>query len=134
MAVRTGGRGDVTDTHRLWLHEEKKLLPQRVGSGVIVGDHIYILNESGVAWCLAIKTGEQLWEKRLAPKSWCSMVHAAGRLYATSERGDTIVLEPNPNECRVLAENKINELTRASLALSNGQVFQRTYEHLYCFE
>jgi hypothetical protein len=83
---------------------------------------------------LDLKTGEQLWEKRLAAKSWCSMVHAAGRIYATSERGDTIVLEPNPTECRVLAENKLNELTRASLAVSDGQVFQRSYEHLYCFE
>jgi outer membrane protein assembly factor BamB len=134
MAVKAGGEGDVTDTHRLWLHEDRNLLPQRVGSGVIVGEHVYILNEPGVAWCLDLKTGEKLWEKRLSGTSWCSMVHAAGRIYATSERGDTIVIEPNPNECVVLAENKIGELTRASLAVSNGQVFQRTYESLYCFE
>jgi outer membrane protein assembly factor BamB len=124
----------VTPTHRLWRHEERERLPQRVGSGVIVGEHIYILNEPGVAWCLDLKTGEQRWEKRLSGKSWCSMVHAAGRIYATSERGDTIVIEPNPSECKVLAENKVGELTRASLAISDGQVFQRTYEHLYCFE
>ena len=48
--------------------------------------------------------------------------------------GVTVVIEPNPKECKVLAENKIGELTRASLAISDGQVFQRTYEHLYCFE
>jgi outer membrane protein assembly factor BamB len=134
MAVRTGGQGDVTDTHRLWLHEDRNLLPQRVGSGVVVGDHVYILNEPGVAWCLDIKSGERLWEKRLSGKSWCAMVYAAGRIYATAESGDTIVIEPNPNECVVLAENKVGELTRASLAISEGQVFQRTYQHLYCFE
>lgn len=134
LAVRTGGQGDVTETHRLWIHETKNQLPQRVGSGVIVGGHIYILNEPGIAWCLDLKTGEKLWEERLTGRSWCSMVFAAGRIYATTEHGDTVVIEPNPNECKVLAESKVPELTRASLALSDGQVFQRTYEHLYCFE
>ncbi len=134
LAVRTGGKGDITESHRLWRHEDRKLLPQRVGSGVLVGGHIYILNEPGNAWCLDAKTGEQLWEKRLAGRSWCSMVFVDGRIYATSEKGDTTVIEPNPNECKVLAENRVGELTRASLAISDGQVFQRTYEHLYCFE
>lgn len=134
LAVRTDGRGDVTETHRLWRHEDRKLLPQRVGSGVLVDGYVYILNEPGVAWCLDAKTGDVVWEQRLASKSWCSMVYAAGRIYATTERGDTVVIEPNPTECKVLAENKVNELTRASLAVSDGQVFQRTYQHLYCFE
>ena len=43
-------------------------------------------------------------------------------------------LEANPKERKVLARNPVNELTRASLSISGGQVFQRTYEHLYCFE
>jgi outer membrane protein assembly factor BamB len=134
MAVKPGGQGDVTETHRLWLNEGNKLNPQRVGSGVIVGGNVYILNEPGHAWCLNPQTGERLWEKdRLTGTSWCSMVHAAGRLYATTERGDTVVLEPNPQECKELSRNQVSETTRASLAISDGQVFQRTYEHLYCF-
>ncbi|MBW3597497.1 MAG: PQQ-binding-like beta-propeller repeat protein, partial [Planctomycetes bacterium] len=134
IGVRTGGKGDVTSTHRLWRHEDRKMLPQRVGSGVIVDGYVYILNEPGIAWCLDPKTGEVLWEERLSGKSWCSLVYAAGRIYATTERGETIVIEPNPEECKVLAENKVGELTRGSLAFSDGEVFQRTYEHLYCFE
>lgn len=135
MAVKTGGQGDVTDTHRLWLNEGNKLNPQRVGSGVLVGGYVYILNEPGHAWCLDPKTGERNWEEeRLTGTSWCSMVFAAGRLYATTERGETVVLEPNPQECKILARNQVNELTRASLAISGSQVFQRTYENLYCFE
>ena len=132
IAVRNGGSGDVTETHRLWRHEER--IPQRVGSGVIVDGHIYILNEPGFAWCIELESGEIVWKERLAGKSWCSMVHADGRIYASNEDGLTYVLDPSPEECRVLAENDLGELTRASPASSDGQIFLRTYEALYCIE
>lgn len=130
VAVRTGGSGDVTETHRLWQHRRN---PQRVGSGIIIGNHIYILNATGVAWCVEAKTGEKTWEARLA-SSWTSMVHAAGRLYIATTSGKTFVLEPDPTECRILAENRLPGTTRASLAFSDGQIFQRTYDALYCIE
>lgn len=137
LAVRSGGTGDVTDSHRLWIHDQPKP-PQRVGSGVVVDGYLYILNEPppAGAWCLDPKTGERKWEKpRLSPaRSWCSMVHAAGRLYIANEAGTTFVLEPSTQECKVLAENKLGELTRASPAFSNGQIFIRTHQSLYCIE
>lgn len=133
IAVRGGGSGDVTETHRLWLHDMKN--PQRVGSGVAVGKHVYILNEPGMAWCLDAETGEKKWEKRLGSKnSWSSMCYVEGRLYVPNMEGLTYVLEANPEECKVLAENDLGEQTRGSLAFSNGQIFQRTYKHLYCIE
>ena len=133
MAVRTGGRGDVTATHRLWHNEGPKLNPQRVGTGVIVGDHVYILQDSAIAWCLELATGRIVWEERLG-KSWSSMVHAGGRIYAIDMKGTTFVLDPSPEECKVLAENRLDELTRSSPAFSDGQIFIRTYENLYCIE
>jgi outer membrane protein assembly factor BamB len=135
IAVKSDGRGDVTETHRPWRHEQPKP-PQRVGSGIIVNHSLFILNEPGSAWCLDPATGEKKWEQpRLSAKrSWSSMVHAAGRLYISNEEGTTFVLEPNTADCRVLAENKLGELTRASPAFSNGQIFIRTYKNLYCIE
>jgi outer membrane protein assembly factor BamB len=134
IAVRTEGLGEmtgnVTETHRLWRHERN---PQRVGSGTLVGEHLYILHDTGVAWCLDTKTGEKAWEARLSG-TWTSMVHAAGRLYVIATNGTTYVLEPTPAECKTLAENKLGETTRASLAFSDGRIFIRTYKHLYCIE
>jgi outer membrane protein assembly factor BamB len=135
LAVKTGGKGNVTETHRLWLHTEK--IPQRIGSGVIVAGHIYMLNESGVVWCLDLKSGEMKWEERLGTrggKSWSSISYVDGRLYVLNMGGETIVFEPNPEKLVVLAENPLGELTRSSLAFSNGQVFVRTYKHLWCIE
>jgi outer membrane protein assembly factor BamB len=132
MAVKSGGSGDVTETHRLWRQAMPKP-PQRVGSGAVVGGNVFIHNEP-YASCVDAKTGEQRWQQRLAERSWCSMVHVAGRLYVSNEAGTTFVFEPSPEACKVLAENKLEELTRASIAVSDGQIFLRTYEHLYCIE
>jgi outer membrane protein assembly factor BamB len=134
LAVRGGGSGDVTEARRLWHHVTPKP-PQRVGSGVIAKDHIFILNEPGVAWCLDTRTGEKTWEQRLGrDRSWCSMVHVDGRLYVSNKAGATIVLEPNTQSCQVLAENELGEHIEASPAFSNGQVFIRTHQNLYCIE
>lgn len=133
FAVRAGN-GDVTETNRLWYHERN---PQRVGSGVIVDKHIYILNEPGFAWCLELETGKKVWESdRLAKaaNTWGSMVHVDGRLYILTHGGLTYVLEANPSELKILAENDLGERTRSSLVFSNGQMFARTHNALWCIE
>ena len=134
LAVKGGGSGDVTQTHRLW-HQETPKPPQRVGSGVIANNHIFILNENFVVWCLDSRTGEKKWEQRAGTeKSWCSMVHVAGRLYISNKAGATIVLEPNTSSLNILAENQLDEQIEASPAFSNGQIFIRTHQSLYCIE
>jgi outer membrane protein assembly factor BamB len=130
IAVRPGGMGDVTETHRLWQQENKN--PQRVGSGVLVDGHVYIFNEDGIAWCLSAVTGERKWEKRLGGRSWSSMSCVDGRIYAMNMDGTTFVLEVNPNACKVLAENHLDEMVRSSHAFSDGRIFIRTYRHLWC--
>ncbi|MDH3585025.1 MAG: PQQ-binding-like beta-propeller repeat protein, partial [Phycisphaerae bacterium] len=131
LGLDARGDGDLT-SRRLWLVPNKKN-PQRVGSGVIVGDHIYILNAPGVAHCIELKTGRIVWQQRLGKRSssWSSMVHADGHLYVNDMQGDTYILDPSPTY-RLVRTNPIGEMTRASLAFSDGQVFIRTYEHLYC--
>ncbi|MEX2212767.1 MAG: PQQ-binding-like beta-propeller repeat protein [Phycisphaeraceae bacterium] len=124
-------RGDLTASHRLWVHPKN---PQRVGSGVIVGKHVYILNEPGIAFCIDLKTGEQLWgrgERAGTGGSWSSMVHADGKLWICNMKGETVVLKADPT-FEVIAVNPMKEMIRASTAFSDGQVFIRTYGHLYC--
>lgn len=132
IGVQRGGQGDVTETHRAWMTEEKN--PQRVGSGVIRDGHIYIYNESGVAWCIHAASGAVLWKERLGGKSWSSMVMADGVAYISNMDGITFVLRVSPEGCEVVAENDIHEMVRGSLAFSDGQIFLRGYETLYCFE
>lgn len=132
MAVKPNGQGDIT-SQRLWHHPKTK---QRIGSGVIAGDHIYILNDPGVAECFELKTGKLIWEKRLKgpanpSDSWSSMVLSGDRIYVVNKGGDTFVLKASP-EFELLATNSLFENTLASVTPSDGQIFVRTYKHLWC--
>jgi outer membrane protein assembly factor BamB len=130
LAVRAGGKGDVTRTHRLWHHVSR--IPQRIGSPVIVGDHVYHLNEDGVVQCFELKTGKDVWhQERLGGTSWGSLVAADGRLYVTNQQGTTFVLAAGPRFQR-LASNPLGERVLASIAVSNGDLFIRSYRHLWC--
>lgn len=128
LAVRPGGKGDVTETHRLW-HVERA--PQRIGSGVIVGEHVYILNETGVAQCIELKAGKTLWNERVGVGAWGSMVHADGKLYVTNRQGETLVLAAKPT-FEILSRNPLNERSNSSPAFSDGEIFIRTFGHLRC--
>jgi outer membrane protein assembly factor BamB len=133
LAVKAGGSGDVTETHRLWQHPKTK---QRIGSGVIAGGHIYILDDPGVAECIELLTGKVVWEERLQGQgaksdSWSSMVLSGDKLYVVNQSGDTFVLKANP-KFELLSANPLGETTMASLAVSNGEIFIRTHSNLWC--
>ena len=133
LAVKAGGSGEVTGTHRLWHHPKTK---QRIGSGVISDGHIYILNDPGVAECYELKTGKLIWEERLVGQgpdnsSWSSMVLADGRLYAINHSCDTFVLRASP-KFELVATNSLGEPDNASLAVSDGDIFIRTHKALWC--
>jgi outer membrane protein assembly factor BamB len=131
LAVTTDGKGDVTKSHRLWHHTAKN--PQRIGSGIIVGDYLYMVNAGpGTVQCIELKTGKDRWEdKRLGADFWGSLVLADGKLYATDQAGDTYVFAAQPN-FEQLSRNRLDEHTNASLAICEGDIFIRTYEHLWC--
>jgi hypothetical protein len=132
LAVQLGGTGDVTKD-RLWLHPKAV---QRVGSGVIVGPHVYMVDENGAPHCYELRTGADLWEGEQRLKdgmTWGSLVHADGRLYLLTRSGKTVVLAANP-KFEVLAVNALGagEQSNSSVAISNGDIFIRTFKHLWC--
>jgi outer membrane protein assembly factor BamB len=131
QAVKLGGTGDITKD-RLWRHPKNI---QRVGSGLIVGEHVYMVDENGTPHCYELNSGTDLWqgEKRLGATTWGSMVHAAGRLYILMRDGETVVLKASP-KFEILATNRLEpgEQTNSSLAISDGEIFIRTFKHLWC--
>ena len=129
MAVRPGGSGNVTSTHRLWRTEQKN--PQRVGSGVIHDGHLYLADANGVLQCLRADSGDVVYRERLSGNLWGSILLAEGRLYVTNLEGDTFVVEASPDFERI-AKNSLGEPTYAALAPAHGDLFMRTHRHLYC--
>ena len=128
IGIETGGNGDITATKRLWRNERAT---QRIGSGVIIGNHVYIANAPGTLQCTELKTGKTLWNERLGGGSWSSLVYADGRLYVVNRAGETHVVAAKPT-FEPIARNPLDEPTQASIAVSDGQLFIRTHESLWC--
>ena len=128
MAVRLGGSGDVTETHRLWRLDRA---PQQIGSGVIYKGRFYTVNDRGIAECKDLKTGERVWRERLGTRSWSSIVWSGDRLYTADHGGNFFVIRASA-KFEKLAHNKLGERTLSSIAVSNGDLFIRTYRHLWC--
>jgi len=133
LAVRPGGSGDVTASHVLWQQPKSKL---RLGSGVIHKGHIYVNDMQGIAQCLDLQTGEAVWEERLTAggtgDTWSSMVLTADeRLYMLNQAGETFVLKAGP-KFQLLATNPLGEDSNSSTVMSDGEVFIRTHENLWC--
>ncbi len=129
LAIRAGGRGDVTKSHRLWSFLNGPDVPTPVTDG----KYLYSINDRGIVYCLDALTGAEVYRgKRLKPAIYsASPVLADGRIYITSEEGLTSVFKTGP-AFEILAENPLNDYTLSSPAISDGQIFLRTAGHLWC--
>lgn len=131
IGLKTGGKGDLTESNRLWHHAKGN--PQRIGSGIIIGEHLYMVNAPGSAMCMEIKTGKKLWEEpRASSEQWSSLVHADGKMYFTTRGGETVVFAAQPKAYEEIARNKLGETANASIAVADGRLFIRTYKNLWC--
>jgi len=134
VAVRAGGRGEITKTHRLWKSKEGSKVP----SPVYHEGHLYFVQHTGIAYCVEAATGKVIYKKRLEGlgsdnKTYAS-VHLAGkRLYAVTCYGGTFVLEAAP-KFRQLAHNRLADNTafNASPAISGKRLLLRSDRALYC--
>ena len=127
IAVKAGGKGDVTDTHLAWKLERGA--PHNP-SPLLIGDELYIVSDNGVAACLDAKTGRELWKERLGGNFSASPLHAAGRIYFQDENGATAVVKPGKT-FEKLATNQLPGKTLASPAPLEGALLIRTDKALY---
>ena len=128
IAIRPGGRGDVSQSHKAWQFSRGPDVPTPVSDGT----HVFIVTDNGVVYALNAKTGAVVWgPTRLKTGTYsASPVLAEGRVYVTNEEGLTSVFAAGP-EFEVLAENPLNDYTLSSPAVSQGQIFLRTSSHLF---
>jgi outer membrane protein assembly factor BamB len=135
LAIRTGGRGDVTDSHVLWT---KKRWTTRVCTPVYHEGHLYAIDQAGYASCVNTNSGEEVYRERLdisgdGDKIYASIVAADGKFYGVTRLDGTVVLALKP-EFKLLAQNRLGDETvfNATPAISNGQLLLRSDKALYC--
>jgi outer membrane protein assembly factor BamB len=128
VAVKPGGRGDVTESHTAWTFDRGPDVPTPVTDGTL----LYIVNDRGIVEVLDVKSGAVVYgPERLKPAIYsASPVLADGKVYVTSEEGVTSVFRAGP-KFELIAENPTGEYTLSSIAVSQGQLFLRTEKFLY---
>lgn len=132
LAVRAGGTGDVTATHRLWTSDRGS----NVSSPVYHKGHLYWMHEQrGIAYCARATTGEIVYEQRLdrAGQVYASALLADGRVYYLTRDGKAFVLAAEPR-FRQLAVNDLQDggVFNGSFAVTGNRLLVRSDKYLYC--
>ncbi|MDP7276786.1 MAG: PQQ-binding-like beta-propeller repeat protein [Planctomycetaceae bacterium] len=132
LAVRVGGRGDVTKTHGLWRVNKGS----NVSSPIYHEGYLYWAGDSnGTLYCQEAKTGKFVYQKRLEPRPgriWSSPILGDGKIFYTSYNGTYVVAVGT--EFKLLAHNVFEDdktRTNASPVPSRGQLLFRTDQAVY---
>jgi outer membrane protein assembly factor BamB len=135
LAIRPGGKGNVTRTHLAWSSPRGSPF---VPSPVAYGDYLYMVNDmASVVTCLDAATGKTMWQGRLGVAQRegfsASPVAVDGKVFFTNDEGETFVLRAGPT-FELLRTNSIGESTLASPALVDGKWYIRTEGHLFAIQ
>ena len=131
LAVKVGGKGNVTETHIAW--KRQKSLPY-VPTPIVYGDHLYMWLDNGIVICADPKTGREIWNERVGRGDFSSSpVCIDGKIYCSSRTGEFTVMDASP-KFKVHGSSQLGEKTHATPAVSNGRMFIRGFEHLFCLE
>jgi outer membrane protein assembly factor BamB len=128
LALKPGGRGDVTASHVLWSFNNGPDVPTPVTDGT----YLYSINDRGILYVLDAMSGKTVYgPQRLRNATYSgSAVLADGKIYITDEDGVTTVIRSGP-KFELLAENDLQDYTLSSPAISDGQIFVRTASFIY---
>ncbi|HJN08015.1 MAG TPA: PQQ-binding-like beta-propeller repeat protein [Pirellulaceae bacterium] len=128
IALRTGGSGDITETHRLW--DYRPFNPD-ASTPVCYEGNVYMVRDDGIASCLDLKTGKLHWRKRLSNGVYrTSLVAGDSKVYFLQREGLLTVIEAGP-EGKVLARNQLPGIFYATPAISQGVLYLHAYGRLY---
>ena len=135
LAVRAGGRGDVSKTHVLWTSRTSSY----VATPVLHDGHLFWIDDKGLAFCSDAKTGAEIYKERVREITsggrpvYASPVVADGKVYVVTRYDGTIVLPAAPRY-EVLAHNVFegdDSDASGTPALVDGRIYLRSGKFLY---
>ena len=131
LAIRPGGKGDVTRSNLVWSSPRGSPF---VPSPILYGEYIYMVNDmASIVTCLEATTGRTMWQGRLGVAQRegfsASPVAVDGKVFFTNDDGETFVLRAGP-KFEIVNVNRIGESTLASPALVDGRWYIRTDRNL----
>ena len=133
LAIALGRTGDLTASDAIrWSYNKNT---PYVPSPLLVDGLLYLVTvNTAVLSCFDATTGSPHFQgERLEGITgiYASPVAVHGRVYVLGRNGTCLVLKQGP-QLQILATNKLEDKTDASLALAGDELFVRGHQFLYC--
>lgn len=133
LAIRSCGRGEINQTHLAW--KLSRSLPG-ASSPIVYADRLFTVKPGGFVSAYNLQDGRPIYqdERLNAPGDYyASAVAAAGKIYFISQHGVITVIDAKSDTLKILSQNKLNEQTLATPALTENTILIRTEKNLYAF-
>ncbi len=124
-----GGRSSLLSISRtesswgvqeVWSHKSQGYM----SSPVVIKGHIYLHLRNQRFVCLDAETGAERWTTKPFGKYW-SMVANGDKLLALDQRGELLLIEPSPEEFKLVDRRRVADDSWAHLAIAGNDVFIR---------
>ena len=103
-------------------------------SPVLVNGRVYQVSKTGVLVCVDIKTGKELFAKKINnDQIHSSPLYADGHLYLGFPNGRFMVVKPADDDAEIVSEVKLEGGILGSPVAWNGKIYIHTKTKLYCF-
>jgi len=132
LAIKLGGKGDVTDGAIKWKYTRP--VPQ-VPSTLLYKGVLFMVNDSGILLSFDPASGALLKQGRLKgaiDKYFASPVGADGKVFLVSQDGTASVVEAK-GDWEILSVNPLGDEVFATPAIADGRIYLRTKSTLYAF-
>ena len=132
LGIRLGGKGDMTASNLLWRYQRS--LPN-VPSPLLYKGILYLMKEGGILTALDPTSGSVLKQDRIREALgtyYASPVAGDDKIFAVSHEGKVSVIRAGA-DWQVLSVNDLGSECSATPAISEGRLYIRTREFLYCF-
>ncbi len=135
FAIKAGASGDISLKDKEETNDFIAWSRMRGGpympTPILYGEYFYTCSNSGVLTCYEADSGKEIYKERMGGTSYtASPVAANGRLYCTSEEGETRVVKAGP-VFELLSINTLDDYCLATPAISNGMIFIRSQHYLW---
>jgi outer membrane protein assembly factor BamB len=133
VAVKSGGMGDITQSHVLW--KQLKGLPY-VPSPLYYKNRIYLISDGGRMSCYDARNGDVIYLRQklgAGGKYYSSPVAANDCIYTCSLSGVLTVIKAGGEKPHILHQIDFQDRIFATPAIVDNMIYMRTVNHLYAF-
>ena len=130
-------KGDITDSGLIWEYDKIHRTISTVSIDPATG-LLFVSDYSGFVYCLDAESGEEYWVYDMKAHMWSSTLVADGKVYASDEDGDFVILPASkdfdPDNDEPIFEDWFDAPIYSSPIEANGVIYVATQTHLYAIE